>query len=162
MGRNKDSGRFHGTKGSGQGSLMGGESSQKEKENEANKEGRFHIDLQLFAKMPNSAKALVAPEKISRYLFNVDNPIGKNKAKVFKAALGYDLATGDDFIKAISEAIVGKDYVAHEITPWGEQYKIDVSIKGPNGATKVVRTTWMIDNGSDKPRFITAYVKKEK
>jgi hypothetical protein len=40
MGRNKDSGRFHGTKGSGQGSLMGGESAQKQEENIRRVEGK--------------------------------------------------------------------------------------------------------------------------
>lgn len=45
------------------------------------------------ARLPNAAKAVVDKAKLSSYVLNPDHPVGRNKARVFRATLG---VTQDD------------------------------------------------------------------
>ena len=53
-------------------------------------------------------------KKLTEYALNPNHPVGRNKAKVFESALGYNQSNADDLMRQIyeklpsSEAVVGK------------------------------------------------------
>jgi hypothetical protein len=46
-------------------------------------------------------------------------------------------------------------------TVHGKKYIVDGAIETPSGKTPVVRTVWIVDEGSDVPRLVTAYPREE-
>ena len=40
--------------------------------------------------LPNYKEAVIPPEKLEKYALDPTHPVGKNKAIVFKSALGFD------------------------------------------------------------------------
>ena len=43
------------------------------------------------------------------------------------------------------------------ISPFGTKYIIDGTLKTPLERTVQVRTVWIIDEGQDRPRLVTAF-----
>ena len=43
----------------------------------------------------------------------------------------------------------------------GVKYVVDGALRTPVGKTLTVRTVWIVDQGSDTPRFVTAYPHEE-
>lgn len=49
--------------------------------------------------LPNFDKAEINPKKLTDYALNPDHPVGANKARVFKSALGYDKNNAGELIE---------------------------------------------------------------
>ena len=50
----------------------------------------------------------------------------------------------------------------HEVTSvdqgiYGTEFTVDGTLETPDGRNPRVRTVWIIENGSDQPRLVTAY-----
>ena len=106
--------------------------------------------------LPNAHHAFVEREKITEYLLNPAHPDGAGKA-LFFAAHGFhreDWETLADGLRTLARtALVSKSMAS----PHGQKYIIDGRMLTPNGKTVMVRTVWIIDEGLDKPRLVTAY-----
>jgi len=42
-------------------------------------------------------------------------------------------------------------------TPYGVKYVVDGTLAGPTGAVSRIRTIWVMEEGVQIPRFVTAY-----
>lgn len=108
--------------------------------------------------LPNSHKAVVEIEKLRDYSLNPNHPVGKHKARVFRAALGLTLEDAE-WLRDQAVAIVSSQN-AQPGAPsvFGEKYVID-SIVEFQGMSAIVRFTWIIEFGTDYPRLTSCYVK---
>jgi hypothetical protein len=107
-------------------------------------------------KLPNRENAYVPTSKLRDYLLSEAHPVGRWKARFFRA-LGFDETNVDvleQHLIAIAHFEDVKDVVpsAH-----GTKYVIEGSLQTPAGSPVQVRTVWIIDAGQDRPRFVTAY-----
>lgn len=106
-------------------------------------------------KVPNHEKARIAPEKIRDYLLSDTHPIGRYKAEIFRS-LGYEASKWDTLLKDIRQLL---DVDAEEVgkTEYGRKFAVRGSIHGPNGRKADIVTVWMLRDGEDFVRFVTAY-----
>ena len=109
------------------------------------------------SRLRNAARAVISPEEFARYCLNPLSRQGRHKARVFKAALGYDLSNYSALIAAIRDGILKRPAAYQSETPHGRRWRVDLPISGPAGRARV-RTSWLYEEGSDVPRLTTAYV----
>lgn len=105
--------------------------------------------------LPNIDKAVIDPEKLRNYLLSTSHPIGRFKADFFQS-IGF---AGDNWEILESEIrrLLGGGAIPKEKTEYGQKYEIRGAIFGPSGQRAEIVTAWIILNGEDIPRFITAY-----
>ena len=108
--------------------------------------------------LPNSDKAVVEIEKLRDYTLNPNHPVGKHKARVFKAALGITLKEAEWLRDRAFGIAVRNEAKAGMASVFGEKYVID-SVLEHKGRSAVVRFTWIIEFGTDFPRLTSCYVK---
>jgi hypothetical protein len=108
--------------------------------------------------LPHYQNAVLAREKLEKYLLDPTNPVGKHKAIVFKRVLGFVQSDWDLLAKAILDELAYHEAVLGRRNHYGQRYNVTMPITGPNGRTADVLTAWIVDTGEDYPRFITAYV----
>ncbi|HEV3144125.1 MAG TPA: hypothetical protein VGZ47_09600 [Gemmataceae bacterium] len=106
--------------------------------------------------LPNADRVHVAKEKITDYLLNPKHPDGAAKAAFF-AALGFKLEAWEVLAGALREVAARNPIGKKTDTLHGTKYIIDGALKTPSGKTPVVRTVWIVDQGADTPRLVTAY-----
>ena len=109
-------------------------------------------------KLPNPHKAVVEIGKLRDYSLNVDHPVGKHKARVFKAALGLTVQQADWLRKRALELAATVEAVPVSPSVFGDTYVIDARISY-NGRTALVRFSWIVEFGTDFPRLTSCYVR---
>jgi hypothetical protein len=90
------------------------------------------------------------------YLLSPEHPVGQFKARVF-ARVGY---TRRDWQRlqadpAVSGRARGRDRGLALL--YGQPYEVRTIFQGPSGRSLALVTIWIIRNGEDVPRFVTAY-----
>ena len=108
--------------------------------------------------LPNSHKAVVRIEKLRDYSLNPNHPVGKHKARVFKAALGITLRDVDWLRERALERALTDDAKPETPSVFGDKYVID-SVLEYGGLSATVRFCWIIEFGTDFPRLTSCYVK---
>lgn len=108
--------------------------------------------------MPNAGNAEIPSQKITSYALNPDHPIGGNKARVFKSALGFDQSNAGDLTCQIKDGIARYPAQPGRADQFGRRYTVDIPVTGPAGSG-TVRTGWIIKPGSDAPSLTTLFVK---
>ena len=109
-------------------------------------------------KLPNAERALVDITKLRDYSLNPEHESGGHKARVFRAALGLTLDDGEWLRVEILRIASEGDIVVGDLGPFGQKYVIDAELT-VNQRTAIVRTAWIIENGTDFPRLVSCYVK---
>lgn len=106
--------------------------------------------------LPEAERAVVEPRKLRDYLLSQSHPVGRFKASFF-ARLGY---TQDGW------GVLSADLRQHaaagvaqpvEATRFGQKYQVTGPMRGPAGKEAEIVTVWIILNGEDFPRFVTAF-----
>ncbi|HVQ36135.1 MAG TPA: DUF4157 domain-containing protein [Pyrinomonadaceae bacterium] len=108
----------------------------------------------------NAENGVINPNKIINYALDPDHPIGGNKAKVFKSALGYDRSNSQGLVDQIRNGVKEIPATPQLADKWGTRFAVDIPVKGPSG-NAVVRTGWIYDPGSDVPRLTSLRVIKK-
>ena len=107
-------------------------------------------------KLPKRQSAYVPRQKLNGYLLSRTHPIGRWKSKLFRD-LGFD-ENNVDLLEGRLIDIANTENVKESIiSEHGTKYVIDGSLETPSGSFLRVRTVWVIDEGEDMPRFVTAY-----
>ena len=103
-------------------------------------------------RLPNHKNAYIPSDKLKNYLLNPSKDPGKSKA--FKA-LGYNMRNADKLEADILDGLRHNSGATYAPNKYGTPAEVTMTL----GITKrvKVRTAWMYDKGSNKPRFITAY-----
>ena len=101
-------------------------------------------------------KAIIEPNKLVKYLLNPTHQRGRTKAAFFH---NYGF-TGDNW-QALADLLYShvKDGNAEvvEITKYGTLFKAAGMITSSTKRTIILQSIWLVDNGKNIPRFITAY-----
>jgi len=105
-------------------------------------------------KIPNAATAVIAEDKLVKYLLNDEHPKGGGKARLF-LALGYEAGNWQRFASDIREQHLSQEVVASAENDYGVCYEIVAPLKGPAGRSMAFRSVWQIDTGTHTPRLIT-------
>lgn len=109
-------------------------------------------------RLPNCHKAVVEIEKLRDYSLNPNHPVGKHKARVFKAALGITLSDAEWLRERALEIALSDDAIPGAASVFGDKYVID-SVLEYKGMSAVVRFSWIIEFGTEFPRLTSCYVK---
>jgi hypothetical protein len=107
--------------------------------------------------LPNYELAIISEEKLLNYCLNSEHPVGKNKARVFKAALGWEQK---DFLMLKNEILAALPNSNAEITKedkHGIHYRIVFEVENEIG-NAVILTGWIIEIESKIPRLTTCYI----
>ena len=111
-------------------------------------------------KLPNLENAVVSEEKITRYLLNSEHPDGAGKAAFF-SALGFSAANWQELANALRRLAETTTVARSVESIHGKKYIIEGRLTSPCGKTPLVRTVWIVDQGGDIPRLVTAYPQEE-
>ena len=83
-------------------------------------------------------------DKLSRYLLNPNHPIGRDKAKWFKEALGFTQSNADGLARQI--VFDASKAVRTAVTEHGVKFNQVISITGANGRVIDVTFAWIRNN----------------
>lgn len=108
------------------------------------------------AYLPNRDRALIEDGKLTGYLLDLTHTDGGPKARFF---LAYGYRVGHPDVLRADLLAHGRTHpvAATRHTPHGMRYTISGSLMTPDGRTRLVRTVWQVDIGTDFPRLITAH-----
>lgn len=109
----------------------------------------------------NYQRAVIPRDKLEGYALNSDHDPGKHKARVFKAALGFEQKDWEALSQKILAELPFQAATFKGNAPYGDRYEVVLPITGPNGQTKDVLTAWIVKTGSDFPKLVTTYVENE-
>ncbi len=108
--------------------------------------------------LPNSHQAIVELEKLRDYSLNPNHPVGKHKARVFKATLGITIEDAE-WLRERALEIASRDTAEVEAASvFGAKYVID-SVIEHEGKAALARFSWIVEFGKDFPRLTSCYVK---
>jgi hypothetical protein len=107
-------------------------------------------------KLPFRERALVPSAKLIDYLLSPTHPVGKTKARFF-AALGFDMANAADLEQQLIAFAQIEDVSEITSSPYGTKYVIRGILQAVDGRQALIETVWIIETGTDQPRFVTAY-----
>lgn len=112
-------------------------------------------------KLPNAEKAVVDIRKLRHYCLDPSSPKGRNKARVFAAALGFTQRDAEFLRRALLGAARDQSCVPGEADDYGKRYTLDFILESP-AASQRVRSGWIVLHGEDFPRLTTCFVLKSK
>ena len=106
-------------------------------------------------KIPGAERAILDAAKVRDYLLSTEHRVGSAKARFF-AQLGFDqrnwAVLQDELYRfAKQEAQLGG------ATRFGQKYVVPGTIQGPSGRVARLVVVWIVLNGENFPRFVTAY-----
>jgi hypothetical protein len=107
-------------------------------------------------KLPNADKAYVDRTKITDYLLSESHPDGRAKARFFRK-FGFDATHWKRSADTLLAVGISNDVASSVESAHGVRYTVDGRIQCPDGRTPLIRTVWIIDHGSSKPRLVTAH-----
>jgi hypothetical protein len=110
-------------------------------------------------KLPNADNAVVSQKKVLQYLLSERHARGRHKAAFF-GGLGFVRHKWQVLAAALKNQ--AELYEVSELveSEFGTRYVIDGAIEGPNRIRTNVRTVWLVENGENTPRLITAYPRR--
>ncbi len=107
-------------------------------------------------RLPNAEDARVDREKLTDYLLCVSHPDGASKAEFF-ARLGFRLEDWAALADALRRHGAHGGVVNTVDSAYGTRYAVDGPLETPDGRNPLVRTVWIVEKGSARPRLITAH-----
>jgi hypothetical protein len=112
--------------------------------------------IRIIMKLPHAENAVVPESKITQYLLNAEHPRGKDKAEFF-TRFGFSMAQWESLRDALLAHAIDHDVASTLDAPEGILYAIEGVLDTPDKRLPQIRSVWMIDTDSTKPRFVTAY-----
>lgn len=107
--------------------------------------------------LPNAQDAFIDDRKLMDYCLSEFHPVGKHKARVFKAALNYGLEDFNKLKAAILEQATKDAAVLTQSNQYGDLYVLDLILNNPPKQAKV-RSSWIVKAEEDFPRLTSCYV----
>jgi hypothetical protein len=106
--------------------------------------------------LPNFEKAIIEPDKLYNYVLSSSHPVGRFKAAFFRSC-GYSSDNWRDFESSLRSIISYYDAVEAGESRYGKKYVVEGKLSNSSGDIVNIISVWVILNGDDIPRFITAY-----
>jgi hypothetical protein len=103
---------------------------------------------------PSFERVEIDERKISQYAMNPQHEDGRHKARVIASATGLTQGDSGQIAAQIRAGAQDARPIAGKRDEQGQRWHTDIPLTGPNG-TLMVRTAWIMDPGSDRPRMTT-------
>jgi hypothetical protein len=103
---------------------------------------------------PDFSKPAIDSRKIAGYAMNPDHPVGRNKYRVINSTTGLDVGDAANIEEQIRSGVREGVPMFGRADQYGQRWSVDVPLSGPKGSI-IVRTAWMLEEGSSTPRLIT-------
>lgn len=107
--------------------------------------------------MNQDQAVIIAKEKLTDYLLIFRNKDDKSK---FLQQGGYNIENWQVLEIDLKELYSREDAIFDKEDAYGQFYKIEGSLIGPNGTTLEIITIWMYDKRQEVTKFITLYPNK--
>jgi hypothetical protein len=107
-------------------------------------------------RLPNAENAIVDEVKVRDYLLSSEHPVGRFKARVFRAA-GYQRENWTrlrDDLRILAQTL---DVAPTHADEFGQRFIGTGQLPAPNGRPLPVVSVWLIPSEAVAPRLITAY-----
>jgi hypothetical protein len=111
-------------------------------------------------RLPNFEKAVILIEKLSEYCLSEIHPKGKDKAIVFKSALGMTSLHAEILREKILNALAESECIENEPDQFGRRFSVLMKITNFDREA-IVTTGWIIKPDEDFPRLTTCYVEND-
>jgi len=108
-------------------------------------------------KVPNGEKAVVDIGKLRNYCLDPNHEVGKHKARVFASVLGMDMRDAGVLQNALLEAVKTNESTIGSVNEFGQRYIVDFDVAYGERSARI-RSVWIVDTESAKPRLITCFV----
>ena len=105
---------------------------------------------------PYAHSAVVDIRKLTGYLLNPKRKTGRNKARMFRAALGLTSDNAEVLRTGLLEAVRTNDAKLGLLDHYGQRYTVDFAFEW-NNRRAIIRSGWLIEHGTNVPRLTTAY-----
>jgi hypothetical protein len=115
--------------------------------------------------LPRAAEAVGVHHKLETYSLVLDHGRGGDKAHVFEQALGITHREVDHLAAEIMRGLQTQPVTRVEMTPWGLGCRVRMPVRGVgihDGRVIPVTTGWELRYVGDRPRLVTAYIKKRR
>jgi hypothetical protein len=110
------------------------------------------------ARLVGAEHATIDAHKVTAYALDPDHPVGRHKARVFLAVLGFDQSNAHQLLEQLRVGVRTSVAVAGVSDRFGQRFTVDIEVTGPRGHA-IVRTGWIYDPGSTTPRLTTLFVR---
>lgn len=107
-------------------------------------------------KIPNNHQSFVEDSKITEYLLSETHEKGKDKAAFFKR-FGFNITDMDTFRDSLLQHSIERDIEKTKDSEHGIKYILKCEINTPDKRNPCIITIWIVENGQQEPRFVTAY-----
>lgn len=107
-------------------------------------------------KLPNARTATVDLKKLESYILSSTHPIGRSKARFFRA-VGFSENDVVSLQRVLLEVAQTGEVKETTTSAYGEKYTVDGTVSTPSGRRVRLRTIWIVSAGDTDPRFVTAY-----
>lgn len=104
---------------------------------------------------------VIDPRKLTEYALNPDNPVGTNKALMFRLHLGFTRDNYEDLLEQIKIKVLSSEASLLRTDEYGKHYRVDMEIIGIEGQREIVRTGWAVAPNSQEARLTTLYVRRQ-
>lgn len=107
-------------------------------------------------KLPNSEKAVVEYDKLTKYLLSLDHPGGKGKAN-FLMQHGFRPTEWEVLRTSLLNHGATQPVVQVEKSDYGAKYVLECSVASQDQRNPCIRSIWIVEAGQSSPRLVTAY-----
>lgn len=111
-------------------------------------------------RLPGVEGAIIDERKLTDYLLAEGHPAGRTKAKFFHG-LGFTKEAVKTLRDALLEHARRHEVCVVENTQFGSKYVVDGLLHGLDDRKAFVRAVWFIELAERRPRFVTAYPRRE-
>lgn len=106
---------------------------------------------------------LIDPRKCTDYALNPDNPMGRDKAVMFRQYLGFTQDNYQPLLEQIERKVMDAEASLGIYYEHGQRYQVDLEIRGIEaGQQEIVRTGWIVRHNENIARLVTLYVRRRK
>lgn len=106
--------------------------------------------------LPNCKRAVVDIRKLRDYCLNPLHDEGKHKARLFAAALGMTARDAQELRKILLVAVLDNEAALGRHDQYGQRYIVDFELEWHNRRA-IVRSAWIIEDGSTSPKLTSCY-----
>ena len=107
--------------------------------------------------VPNAENAVVDIRKLTDYALDLNNEVGKHKARVFASALNLTRKDAPILRAALLEAVGTIEATIGKFDEYGQRYTVDFEFEWEKKSA-IIRSAWIIDTNSETPRLTTCLI----
>ena len=107
-------------------------------------------------RVPHAENAEIDIRKLTDYLLDPEHSRGRNKAALWQSALGIGVEDAVELRRMLIGALALNDATLGLRDRWGQRYTVDFRLEW-RGRSAIIRTGWIIADGSRVPKSTTAF-----